>query len=54
MQLIPESGKILGMIRCVHPGDRVGFRRVLFSSVVFRIGYISDACYDESHSGRFG
>ena len=38
------------MIISVHLGDRVGFGRVSFGSVVYRIGYISDVRYDGSQS----
>ena len=41
-------------VRGVHSDDWIGFGRMSFSSVVFQIGYISDACYDGSHSGRVG
>ena len=40
--------------RGVHSDDRVGFGRVSFGSVLFRIGYFSDACYGGSHSGQVG
>ena len=40
--------------RGVHLGDRGGFGRVSFDSVVFRIDYFLDACYGGSHSGRVG
>ena len=36
----------IGGSRGVHSVDRVGSGRVLFGSIVFRIGYFSDACYD--------
>ena len=45
---------LLFMSRGVHSGDRVGFGRMLFGSVVFRISYFSDVCYCGSHSGQLG
>ena len=36
-----------GLFRGVYSGDRVGFGWVSFGSVVFRIGYFSDACKDQ-------
>ena len=37
--------------RGVHSGDRVGFGRVSYGSVAFRIGYFSAVCYNGSQSG---
>ena len=34
------------MTRSVHSGDRVGFGRVSFGSIAFRIGYFSAVCYN--------
>ena len=41
-------------IRGVHSGYWVSFGRVPFDLVLFRIGYISDACCHGSYSGRVG
>ena len=42
------------ILRGVHSGDRVGFGRVSFDSVAYRVGYFSAVCYNGSHSGRVG
>ena len=43
-----SNQKVWPIDRGVHSGDRVGFGRVSFSSVVFQIGYFSVACYGGS------